>query len=926
MSFKGFGWSDKDNNNDPTLNNNNQQQQSSSMFDYNDNNYTGSIWGTTTTSANNNNDHMPSHINDDIDDDDFDINMLPDDEINFSSILNSSMRSPLTTGTASRSMFATQQQQQTDLATPTGLEDIDVNTNNEQLENFRLMTQNKTDDHILYDIVEGQVTRNQLDYMSIAMELRSYCASKLALLNHELESHYFLPNKKETERLAALYQKEKDTWEILCRLYQDRDVDYPKEMDQEDITMDTEASTQVDVVNMIIKKDYYMRENIIVLNWLEEMASTIKYSDEPVCWSKTLERLRMGNQSSGLIKQLDPDAPQRTNLKLDLTDQKDDNQFLATLWSIIRSGNRELAVQFCAHVGQHWRAQTLIGDAKFAGEMEVGNPFRNLWRSTCLQLSNNTHNEHERAIYGLLAGNIGNALVACKDWNDYLWTYTRVLIDEKLNEMLRSIPTPPTSEEDAAAIPASLSTNYTAKDLLHILRTNSPTEIMNQSIEPYHIIQDRVISNDYQTLLQSLIELIKTGKQTPEFLRLAVSLILFYRFRAPNYQVIEDEKAPENIIIYSYISHLIDTQRNDLVALYTSFLGSNVQRIKIYSKFLEGITEQEERQTCLKQAEKFKLDTDVITQTVVNNITAQNRGVSARSSSSTTPADVAKIDAIAWLCFNPQQRIEAVFKSNLLIREFVSDGKSDAAQQLLDALPKNTVAISQAESTRSESETVDILKEFTNWAQYLEATRRIGLWAHNYSKRPKQTTLYFRLTGKESYAQKLDLERRKKEIEEEYGQWNQNNMMYGKDAIESTFKILKQTWLCPEHAQDGVFENPDENERQIHALRVHCIPALFFSLHQVLVGTGHIKKSSKLCNLLADERFKWYNVFSQEQLQEMLILAQTSLVAMMDDSTRQQRQQRQDEHHHHGQQYDNVDTTMHGGGRTFYSSQPVHSQ
>ncbi|EFA84095.1 nucleoporin 107 [Heterostelium album PN500] len=885
-----------------------QQQQSSSsssMFDttnYNNNNGFSSLFG-----GNSNNNTYNNNIDQGFDSsnifgnnnknnnqNEFDINMLPDDDIDLSKY-NHSNDGAIVSEDTYRSALNDRLMEQYDNEANRSVSGLQMDEiDDPDLDWFRHQTLNKTDDDIFYEIIEKQATiasnnnnnnmnndtnnqDNQFAYLQMVDQFKTYFVNKLSLLKYQLERHYHLPNKKDTERQIDQVQNEKNTWDILCRLYQDRDKDYPEERDQpDDIQMDSNIS-QVDVVALNIKRDYQMRENIIVLNWLEEMASMIKYTDEPVYWKKTLEAIKTGNKQH-LVQFLDPDAQQRLNLKIDAIDEKDDHQFLSTLWSLLRVGNRELAIQFCQLVGQHWRAQTLIGDAKFASELEIGNPYRNLWRQSCLTLSNNASDEYERAIYGVLAANVGNALPVCKNWYDYLWVYVRVLIDIKLNEELKSIPVPPTSYEDIPPLPTA-STFRSTTDILHILRTNSPVDIIKQSMEPYNIIQDRLISDDYQTLLQSLLDILKSGKQSPDFLRLSIGLVLFYRFRTINYQPNPDEQSPENVIIHSYIQYLIDTQKHELVALYTSFLGNDVQRTKLYSKFLEGITELEERQRCLGLAERYNLDTELITETVVNNINAKNRGVSSRSMSTTTEADVAKIDAIGWLCFNPQQRIEAILKSNLLIREFVENNKLDAAQQLIDALPKNSVAISKMESTRSESETIDIIKEFTNWSQYLEATRRIGIWFHNYSKKPKQSTLHFRLTGKESYAQKLDLERKKKEVEEEFGQWSQNNMLYGRDAIESVNTIIKQSWLCPESIQDV---NPSEYQKQIHSLRVSCIPPLFFSLHQLLVGTEQYKKSSRICNLIADERLKWYNVFNREQIQEMLSLVQKSLITMME--------------------------------------------
>eukprot|EP01133_Synstelium_polycarpum_P003983 gene3983-4613_t len=562
-------------------------------------------------------------------------------------------------------------------------------------------------------------------------------------------------------------------------------------------------------------KDYKMREQLIVIAWLEEMVAGVEYNTDVVYWKKTLEALESGQR--GLVSSLDPDAPQRLNAPIALEDEKVERAFMATLWTLIRAGNRQLAVEFCVSVGQSWRAATLLGDRRYTNQSDVGNPTRNLWRSACMQLAMHGASDYERAIYGILAGNVYAAFPVCKNYYDHLWVYMRGLVDDTLNEEVLSAPSS-LATEDIAPLQPTIATTTTSRDILHTLRTNSPTEIMNEASESYHIIQEKIILDDYASLIMSLLELIQTGKQNSEFLRFAVNLILFYRIRSPYAPVSEDEKSPENKIIYAYVQHLITAQRNDLVAMYTSFLSNGRLRINVYSKFLEGIEKEEEQKRCLYLAERFSLDADTITEMVVKNITTQqSHGVGSKSFSTTTPADVKKIAAVRWFYINPVQRIDAVDQSNLLIREFVESNKIEAAQSLVDDLPSDSVAVARMESTRHESDTTDIIHEFTCWCNYLQANRYIGVWLQNFAKKPQLSTLQFKLTGKESYAQKLDLERRRKAIEED-----------------------------------------------------------------VLMGTDQVKRSSRICNVVADERLKWYSLFTREQLQEILSLVQKSVLALME--------------------------------------------
>eukprot|EP01132_Coremiostelium_polycephalum_P006033 gene6033-7517_t len=768
----------------------------------------------------------------------------------------------------------------------------------------------KTDDQIYHDIIEREIIRTAAYSkelpLHLANTLKSFCELKIESLKNEFEKNYYIQNKKQMESLLRSYEIEKNTWDIIYRLYQDRDLNRDEGSSMMNDEFLSEVSSQKTVLEYITKTNHDVRENAIIIEWLEGMASNISYNADPVHWSKTLQKLtdiHNGRSSGGvdkLVSELDADAPNRQNATIDKDDDKEQHQFLSTLWSFLRAGDNQKAIDFCVSVGQFWRAQTLMGDAFYGDEQDLGNPYHSLWRFNCKNISSHSKDLYEKAIYGIYCGNISSVLQVSKNWYDYLWAYLKVLFNERIYQELKQYRSPISIEEDIdpQILVSSISQINTPKEILNILKNNSPLEIKSQSNDPYHIIQEMIINDDYQLLIDTLSNIILKNHQSPEFKRLSVNLILFYRTRE-NYQVLSDsENSPENIIINSYIDYLINTSQIDLIAMYTSFLNNDGMKTKVYSKFLETITEPDQRQKCLGLAEKFGLDTKSIAESVVTNITATTpstssttllaSGVRIQQLPTTTSADITKIDSIRWLCFDPQLRIKAILQSNLLIREFITSDKYDACQQLLDSLPKDSITVARNESTLEEADTVNILKEFYSWTNYIEATNRINVWIQNYSKKPSDFILS-NLKNKNrkelSYAQKLDLEIKKNEYDEVYGQWSQNNEIFGEEAIQAIKTIIKQSWLCPEENQIGVFDENDENGVEIHQLRMKCIPPLFKSLNTILVGTGQLNKSSKICNIIADERFRWYNVFTKEELQEILYLTRESFINSFQDKT-----------------------------------------
>lgn len=48
---------------------------------------------------------------------------------------------------------------------------------------------------------------------------------------------------------------------------------------------------------------------------------------------------------------------------------------------------------------------------------------------------------HERAIYGALCGHLPAMLLVSQSWEDTLWSYTRTLVDQWVEEQLRAAAT-----------------------------------------------------------------------------------------------------------------------------------------------------------------------------------------------------------------------------------------------------------------------------------------------------------------------------------------------------------------------------------------------------------------------------------------------------------------------------------------------------
>lgn len=170
-------------------------------------------------------------------------------------------------------------------------------------------------------------------------------------------------------------------------------------------------------------------------------------------YTKSAYKHSLQKQFTNTATPLDPDAPLR-NHPLDHLDQEYDRAMIRTLFEYIRSGEIELALDFCRQCDHPWRAASISGgrlfhepglsEAQHEEDEEVpqrrtGCLNRKLWKSVCLQISNNPSlSPYEQALYGALSGQVGSVLPVCYSWEDHLWCYINSIFENHVDAILES--------------------------------------------------------------------------------------------------------------------------------------------------------------------------------------------------------------------------------------------------------------------------------------------------------------------------------------------------------------------------------------------------------------------------------------------------------------------------------------------------------
>lgn len=251
---------------------------------------------------------------------------------------------------------------------------------------------------------------------------------------------------------------EHQTWDLFGRMMAARLQS--SEMESEDptpYTSDLRVREQLVVENNLFATCH------VILEWLRKYAQppTQEQSEElPDGWRFTKlavkSNKRKAKNSISYLKnsisskaerpvwELDPDAPTRQEASLEDEDADGELRLLQVLWAWLRKGEIQNAQQACEDAGQPWRAASLGGaeeawDPKIDGLPAVdgdesmvdvdliskarGNRRRELWKRMCYALSQREDiNEYERAIYGLLSGDVDSVRLSMARCDVFLTT------------------------------------------------------------------------------------------------------------------------------------------------------------------------------------------------------------------------------------------------------------------------------------------------------------------------------------------------------------------------------------------------------------------------------------------------------------------------------------------------------------------------
>ena len=259
------------------------------------------------------------------------------------------------------------------------------------------------------------------------------------------------------------------------------------------------------------------RGDIIAHGWLHTR-SAIKMKKSVTGWPHLLDRqsANISNShttSSGapLVTQLDPDAMTRQDRRL----QPQDEYFERAIWlgcfeHLRRGSTLETIRDWCQERTEMWRAISMSGILLTTEDEETAygsNPLQMaLWRRMCFGLARQGgSDDYERAVYGLLSGDIISVEKVARTWDDFLFAHYNALLRTQIDNYYLGRCAPGEASNLNQTFPSFDAVQFHGEESgleKRLIQTlESQPSIRKEALEPNKALQASVIGRDIESYL-----------------------------------------------------------------------------------------------------------------------------------------------------------------------------------------------------------------------------------------------------------------------------------------------------------------------------------------------------------------------------------------------------------------------------------------
>jgi len=676
---------------------------------------------------------------------------------------------------------------------------------------------------------------------------------------------------------------ERNTWRLMGKLYNDRLVTCLKPK----VELPPPArNSERQVIERLFQRSPIVRQAWIVVEWLERNAqdqmedivfNQMQYfSDSKVAWENTLSALQRGVAGPNMVDELDPDAPIRTGKQLHSLDQEDESRLVKALFGCVRCGLLEEGQDLCVRVGQSWRAATLEGwrlyhDPNFESGTDghgdklpvEGNKHRDVWKYVAWTLTQDSAlQQHERAVYAALCGNLSQLQPVCTSWEDLVWAGAKCAVDVMVETEIREVMVKHFEELPTEFWNTPQSMNKVFSEIV-----GRGGGAAREAESPYHIIQKHLILDDWTSLV-SIIAGWVTKPTDPHLLRLVAHLVLINRALG-----VSGDLQAEDIILQAYTEYLMRKDKLGIIPWYVARLPDKDQ-LPVFSAYLTGVTDGEDQRLCLYLGREAGLDMDNIVVSAVKKC-RPNGGQNM-------------VTSLAWLTHDIEtQAGDLITQANSVVRRLLLTGDTELARKGTDMVPA-TVVEKVGKEWRGEGSDLPskAVREHLALQTYLAAMEAFNDWfAHFHRGQPVKPVL----GPNPSFTERVAHEQKERVFQGEVERWRGGQMVQSRQAEDKLRAVLSFPggWLIEEDEDESSMDVQEDDENaerleQLSELRVTLIPRTVTLLHSLLHSTAQYAKCVALADLVSGEHYSIYQSFSPQGIKELLSKIRESALAVME--------------------------------------------
>ncbi|CDK26025.1 unnamed protein product [Kuraishia capsulata CBS 1993] len=660
----------------------------------------------------------------------------------------------------------------------------------------------------------------------------------------------------------------------------------------------------------ILQRNPNLRELWFVMTWLADALKLDPIDEEddvdveqlqPSKWISTKAELQ--SNKPRFVKNLDADAPVRTNSRISDSDANSDRLFFKKAFHLLLERDEEELAKV-SELTNNWTFSMIIAgtqdyidpliDGSFLAEDDsmdldtrpIGIKNSLLWRRTVFNLSQQKGlNDFERATYEFLCGDVEVSARVTNSWERQLLLYLNNIfkceMESQLVELLKVKQ--PNSEElvvvNSMRVPTKSFSNLT--EVLSALASSGNEIVKTQSEHPIRVLAGSILTDNVGSILENSLDLINqtiSGAQSSlltsngYLLRMVVHFAIFMRLLDSS--LLSDTDFTKFLRIY--ITRLSLYKLFDEIPLYVSFMPDESDMIDSYSFFLSNmVLDPKDRSRQLQLIRELGLPLEDILKRTVNRVFEDTNDhyspsgeiVLLKDPNTTSKVDIKLFTSVLWLV-EEKMWTDAVEATIVIMRRFLSRGKVGSlisfynSMEDLNLLLDNYKLHHSVISDHFGSEGTPIVSRarLLSWYQVEELHQNIKfiqtfMMLNSHEKLSQlEVKTALEKTNLLGSAQELDLDVRER-------------------AISWYYDLLQGSY------------HPPEYDLQVYQdFRVMYVPFMIETLFGVLTSSKNgilIKQGIDLVNLVSDDAYQLDQLFVQADKLESFLnsLANVSISA-----------------------------------------------